>query len=92
VTGPAAEHDDDKPGITHYSVAELEGLAKAIIRQAPDKAHRWRMWAALTEAMEDAKEASAEYPWDDPRALTSITPESAKRAFLAMLTAVPDIP
>lgn len=87
---PDGEHDDAGPGIiTHYPVPDIEGLAKAVIREAPDKAYRWLMWEAFSSAMEDAKAASTEYPWDDPQSLTSITPESARAALLKMFDAIP---
>lgn len=85
----AAGHDD-QPAITHYPVCDMEGLAKAIIRQAPDKVHRWLMWEAFQSAMEGAAESSREYPWDDPGSVTVLTPESAKAALLRMFAAIPD--
>ena len=86
----AAEHDDSEPGITAYPVCDVEGLAKAIIRQAPDKAHRWAMWESFTKALAGAREVSAEYPWDDPAEVTAVTPESARHVLLAMFEVIPD--
>jgi hypothetical protein len=88
----AAEHDDAELDTTFYAITDVESIAKQVIRQAPDKAHRWLMWDAFSSAMETAAENSTEMPWDPPEAVTRIAARSARRALIKMLEAIPGIP
>ena len=81
---------DDPGEITRYPVAELEDLAKSIIRQAAAREHRWLAWSAFQGAMKDARPDGREFPWEAAGKLTSITPDSAKDVMARMLMAVPD--
>lgn len=91
-----AEHDDTRPGDaeldgTFYAVSDVESIAKAVIRAAPARTHRWLMWDAYQSAMEGAAESSAEMPWDPPEAVTRVTARSARHALIKTLEAIPDI-
>ncbi len=88
---PGAQHSDAEVDGTFYAISDLESIVKAVIRQAPDKAHRWLMWEAFTAAIEAAAEYSQEMPWDPPEAVTRVSARLASRALIRMLEAIPDI-
>jgi hypothetical protein len=84
-TGTAGGPD----GFTHYAIADIEAIAKAVIRAARH-ADRWPAWDAYKAAVKDAAASSAEFPWQEAEEITSVTAASAKDVLSAVICAVPD--
>ena len=82
--------EPDNSGYESYAITDVESIAKAVIRQAPDKAHRWLAWKAFTASMQDDWELTAEYPWEQPEKATRVSLEHARYALLKMLEVIPD--
>jgi len=87
-----AEPGDGETATTYFSISDIEGIAKAVVRAAAYADHRWLMWKAYQSVLQDAAEYSPDrMPWGAPEAVTRISLEDAKVVLTAMLRAVPEV-
>ncbi len=83
--------EPDNAGHESYAITDVTHIAKAVIKAAPVREHRWPAWEAFTAAMENGwAELSAEYPWEKPEKATWVSFAHARHALTAMLEAIPD--